>query len=625
MIVGLAAGTLTILATFLILSAAFAGIGLLVRQAFGCKAIDIDDGFLAFWTGYGVVILILILWNFFLPVGLSALGFVLTLGGIGILLTRRALTNMFRSDQWRPTFLQALPLIVGALWVANQSMAGLRSWDGGLYHLQAVQWATTYPIVPGIANLHGPLAFNNSSLLYDAMLDSGWWKGRAFHVANGTLVFVMGLQAIVAGARLASGTRWATDTRLYRFLLLAPTVYLTIDGNLASYSTDIPATLILLVATATMYDLLGAGAAHPSTTGDAYSLVALAILLATAVCIKMSAGVFAAMAMPVAVVFWWKRGSRSESHSTSTLVWVALVILAFAIPWMARGVVMSGYPFFPLPVAGFPVDWRAPVEHAWAELAYIGFTEREFTWRIFGGNWLRLVFLHDIFSVLIPTCLAASAMLVLVFSKKIRNQGREACRDTWWLLLPVTVAIGAWLLSAPSTRYSPALFWTLTGVCVCECRRALWPNLGRLARRCAVLGAVLLGVSPSVLVPARGAIRHGDNPVAVFLTSNIIMPGPDRWFHPISEQAEVTTYTTLSGLTLNVPKKPRGSETFAKPWKAPIPCTPNPAPNLRLRQPPRLEKGFSVEGGWQMQDWPYYWQPSFLPEWRMRRASAGAS
>ena len=626
MVIGLAAGTLTILGTLLILFAAFAGIGFILRRACGLTTLDLDDCFLGFWTGFGVVILILILWNFFLPVGLSALLFVLALGGAGIVWSWKALVTVFDHDAWRPHVLDVVLLTIVALWVANQSMAGFRSWDGGLYHLQGVQWAKAYPVVPGIANLHGPLAFNNASFLYDAMLDSGWWQGRGFHLANGLLVFVMALQAIASGARFARGERWATGTRLYTCLLLAPAVYLARNGDVASYSTDVPLTLVLLAATAKSYELLDAGTAKSGSTEDAYGIFALSILFATAVCIKSSAAVFVAVAMPLAAWSWWKRGPRVKTGVRKTLVCTALTVVAFAIPWMARGVVMSGYPFFPLSVAGFPVDWRAPAEHADAEFAYIQFTEREFTWRRpISGNWLHLVFERDIYAVLIPTCLAASAVIGLAASRRKRRKVHDRSRKTWWLLLPVLAAIAAWLLSAPSTRYAAAFFWTLAGVCVCESWRALVPYPGGVARRWAVIGLLLLGVSPRIVEPALGAIRQGSSVVAAVLAYNIITPGPDYWFHTIAEQAEVTTFVTDSGLILNVPKKPRTHGAVAKPWNAPIPCTPNPAANLRLREPGRLDKGFRVDGGWQMQDWPYSYEPSFLREWRARRAEASAA
>ncbi|MGH7657841.1 MAG: hypothetical protein ACREL6_06365, partial [Gemmatimonadales bacterium] len=56
-----------------------------------------------------------------------------------------------------------------------------------------------------------------------------------------------------------------------------------------------------------------------------------------------------------------------------------------------------------------------------------------------------------------------------------------------------------------------------------------------------------------------------------------------------------------SGLILNTPA--RGMLC----WDAPLPCTPHPAPNLRLRRPGDLGGGFVTDGNWQALDWPNPW------------------
>jgi hypothetical protein len=83
----------------------------------------------------------------------------------------------------------------------------------------------------------------------------------------------------------------------------------------------------------------------------------------------------------------------------------------------------------------------------------------------------------------------------------------------------------------------------------------------------------------------------------------------------------VTTFKTDSGLIVNTPSKldPKSMRLWPNAcWDAPLPCTPNPAPNLQLREPGNLANGFKVDGDWMMQDWPYYWRAGFLEEWRMR-------
>jgi hypothetical protein len=38
-------------------------------------------------------------------------------------------------------------------------------YDTGLYHWQAMKWLESYPVVPGLGNIHGRFAFNSNALL----------------------------------------------------------------------------------------------------------------------------------------------------------------------------------------------------------------------------------------------------------------------------------------------------------------------------------------------------------------------------------------------------------------------------------------------------------------------------
>lgn len=99
-------------------------------------------------------------------------------------------------------------------------------------------------------------------------------------------------------------------------------------------------------------------------------------------------------------------------------------------------------------------------------------------------------------------------------------------------------------------------------------------------------------------------------------TSWIDFEAADRYL-PIPPNATFSVFASVQGTGCGTNR--------AKRWDAPIPTTPNPVPNLRLREPGRLDGGFAVDGDWQMQDWSFYWRDSFLSEWRQRRSGVGAS
>jgi hypothetical protein len=601
-----------IAAAVVVLSLAFVGLGLLARRLFGPqqRPLALDDVFLSFWIGYSLTLLLLIVWNLLLPIRLAALLVVLGAGVAGLVAARHQLAGALAFTAWRPRWPELFLLAGGTLLVLNHAAATYASWDGVLYHVQAVKWAKAYPAVPGIANLHGPLAFNNSSFLYDAMVDSGWWEGRGYHVANAVLLCAAVLQALV------NGLRWlredAAGHRLFSFLMLPLALHLSRDA--ATYSTDLPVALVIGTAIALLYRWLDA--AETLTGGrDSYHFFALCLLSVAAVSIKLTAGVLAVSIVLVATAVLLRSPSAGGTRPIRLLIWSGAAMAVFATAIVARGVVVSGYPFFPLAVAGFPVDWRAPVEHANLEAAYIVHTEREFTWRLIGSNWVRLMLVGDVNALLVPGLVSAAALLAWWYSRRQPSPEARPSGKTWWLALPLSAAIVVWFVSAPSHRYSPVLFWSLAALCVVECRRVLGAGARRWCDRLA-LAAV---VSPLVLQPIVSSARQQRNPIRAIARYNGIGGVTPSALPLLDGDVAVRVFRTRSGAELHVPvEAPMRDNQPNACWNAPLPCTPNPAPNLQLRIPGRLEGGFRVDGAWEMQQWPYSWHGYFLPEWRAR-------
>jgi hypothetical protein len=608
---------LSVAGTMACLGAAITGVGLLVWRASGVRRLGMDDVFLAFWCGYGLVVLFLMIWNFVLPVRGAAEAVVLALGAAGLLASRAAVAEFARRFVQAPRGLLAI-VAISVCFIADRAMAAFESYDGALYHLQGVRWAEAYPAVPGIANLHGPLAFNNANFLYDAMVDSGVWAGRGFHVANALLLVVALLQAVAAGWR-ARARRASSSADVFRLVLLAPVLYLVgLNSDITSYSADIPVTLLLLASMALAFDLFEPRERR-DLARDAWYLVALAIVLSAAVHTKATAIVAGAVLLPVTAIGWRRVAAPPAAHVRRTFVRLAAIVLVFGAAWMARGIILSGYPVFPLSLASAPVDWRAPIEHARAEMAYVAYTEREFSWHIVGRGWVRHVLSGDPFGILVPSVVTIAAAWFWFRERSLDAAARIGIQ-TIAIVVPVLVAIVAWFATAPSTRYCPAFFWTLAALSVA--RAAGRSSLGPRPRRLLLAGVVGLGVSPIVVIPATGALAAGRNPIAAVVRSNVVEPGPDHGFHPVAHHVAVEPFTIASGMTVNVPV--RDADTWRTPnacWDAPLPCTPNPDRHLRLRQPGNLARGFRVDGDWRMDEFPYYWDTTFLAEWR-RRARA---
>lgn len=618
-------GTLSIALSFLVLAAVFTGIGLTCRRAFGIVVVTFDDVFTDFWMGFAAVILFLILWNFVYAVDGRALVIVLLAGVAGLLSARASLSALLAELRpVLPRWLIVVAVLV-VLWVANLSSGGMTNWDTALYHMQSVKWAKEHPVVPGLANLYGSLGFNNSSFLYDAMLDAGPWSGRAWHVANGLLVCMVAVQCMASGARFLTdrGARRATD--LFAFLFMASTLNLAMDDRSASFMTDIPRAAVRLVLSVLWYRSLLSE--RRDERSEAYDVVCIVTLAAVSVAIKMNSAVGSALIVLIATALWvFRTRPRGVLLRRTTLCCVGAG-LAFGSAWTARGVVLSGYALFPSTVLAAPVDWRVPTEHAQAEYAYVAHGARATThniayiagdstgfrtWFPFWADNLK----DDPYYVLVPVVVALFLLPVLFIAWQRSSAGeRHATRLAWWILVPNLISLVVWFTVAPEPRYSTSAFWTLAALVGSQAFAMTAQRVNEKQIRGVFAALCVLGISPLVVNPLvewRSAGADG-NLIKAIVHANVRIPPPGEWYQPAGMEPKITPYVTRSGLILN--------RAVQRCWDEQLPCTPNPAPNLRLRVPGELEKGFTVDGSWQMVDWPNKWTPDFLPAWRQSRAT----
>lgn len=620
-------GTLAILVTQLGVIAMLTGIGLVIRRRFGLRVEAARDLLLAFWVGLAAALLFLLAWTFAFPVNAGALALVAAAGLAGLAAAASDLRALPGRDppSFRPVALVLVAL--GSLWVANLGRGPLTNTDTLLYHLQGVRWANAFATVPGLANLFGPLGFNNASLLFDALLEVGPWAGRAHHVANGVLIQVLLWQGLLGLAQLVRGAPGgsARAQAVFDAVLIAPAVNMAIQDWLRSFVTDLPASAVVLVAASEAHRLL-LDRARPAEE-RAYSVVVVATLLALAVTFKLSLIVFGGLT-GLLVLGALLRPGLPAGQRNRALAWAAAGALAIGVTWAGRGVVLSGYPLFPTPRFGFPVDWRVPVEHAIGEFGYAAESARASTsqpagvlhqepFGVWFQRWWELSGSDDLHHLVVP---GVFALLAMAAALALRARGRrEPTPSTWLLLAPALVALVLWFRVAPEPRYAAPLIWTVFGVSAAALFRTAGAD-GTVALRRAGVALAVLGASPAVMRPlvTPGPDTRNLPPLQRLVEENLRLRGRGRALYRDPPPPQTRRYVTASGLELNASDRRCGF--------APLPCTPNPAPNLRLRVPGRLDGGFAVDGRWQMLNWPAG-RPTFGRAWaerrRLERASGG--
>ena len=197
----------SILATQILIALALTGVGFIALRAAGHRPSDSRTCLLATWLGFAVVLQFLSVWHFFAPVT-SAPGLaVLTIGIGGFLAFRPRLADV-RPNAGRTVLVAAAIVFLGfACWEANLGL-----WTEHRLGLRPVRhpgcpMGTELSDRAGVANLHGPLGFNNLAFLYFAALDHGPWAARANHVGNGLFTLLL------AGYAIAGAVRWTSKDR----------------------------------------------------------------------------------------------------------------------------------------------------------------------------------------------------------------------------------------------------------------------------------------------------------------------------------------------------------------------------------------------------------------------------
>jgi len=194
--------------------------------------------------GLAGTILFLELWNFFYPVSHASVAVLAAVTLSLALIFRRTLLETVRGwIQLRSIVVSVLLLLL----LFTVSLFGLGPseyghFDTGLYYLNSIRWAHEFRVIPGLANLHSRLGYNQSLFLFVAFLSSVGNLGlaRACQLVDPLFVFVCGW-VVLDQLRLNLVTAKAMRIRLYAILLLCPLFFLGSHMLISAATADIAA------------------------------------------------------------------------------------------------------------------------------------------------------------------------------------------------------------------------------------------------------------------------------------------------------------------------------------------------------------------------------------------------
>lgn len=544
------------------------------RAVWKASRVEIAHEFRAilfFWIGWGVLIVFLQLWHLVFKVDTWAFAIPAIAAGAFLLRDwRNILHDLLHLIRHRTVLCLAIAL--ASVFLANQALRPLYDYDTGLYHLQALRWIQDYPIVKGLGNLHGRFGFNNANFLYVAVVGVGPWRGIELNVANSLLLMVATVQSLTGLDYVVRGRRNWKLPHLFAVLMLIPVLdYALLRGATSSPSSDAASGMLHLTL---MVLVLAFLQRKRFSDSDARFELALIVFLAVlGIAVKLSSGVFSAGVVLLCAGVWLVYNRQDAKRALKVIAALGLIGSSVIVPWMFRGILLSGYPLYPSTLGTVPVSWRVPASSAESEALWIRSWARLPQHRpeevLSNWDWLEpwLDRQRDIPTSYLPALLAVAAAFLVAF--RFISNYRALARPGlgWMFMIPLTVAVVAWFLSAPNPRFAVSLLYGTA------------------------IGAVLLALSsfsrskPSLVVALLTALLLGWH-VVDEASPSLMRAGPNRGFYPVPSVA-LETYETDFGLTLYRPA------TGDRCFDAPRPCTPYPNPNLRLQ-------GDSVRSGFEL-------------------------
>jgi hypothetical protein len=574
---------LVVLLTFLALSfAAISGWGIAFSAALGrsgSRTVGIGE----FWLGYLLSLIVVEFLNLWIPIDWR-FSLVFYLAGIVFIIhsqlpQRRLLWDrmqQFSRSAWMTWILRAVSLyfvVLSCCW----AMAVPINEDSWAYHFQSIRWINEYPIVPGLGNLHGRLAFNQSHFGFLALLNffPYWNKGYA---AGGLLLFLA-----------AAYTAFSVMRRDIPYNKLLFVLLLIVIEPMAKYSAspspDFAVSLMQIVGAIYLLYVL-----QPATS-DSHRKKAdflVVICMGAALCSLKLSGLVFALAL-VSAVLWdsWSAASKNKK----VLLRVVATFLAFGFLHLLRGMITSGVPLYPSTLGSFwHFDWSVPIDRIRNEAGWIYSCARTGSpcqdpvlvmqdWSWLDSWWHSRV--PDNAKTVFFVSLAATGVTACANFHGGKAARPLLVRDVF-LMCPFFCALVFWFFSAPDVRFLGRLLELMFAL-------SIWSmvcSLDRLSRSAGVEWIPRFSFTRNI--PLRLDFT-------AFLVCLVVIfcvrlfPVP-RLTWPTLPEATTSLVTSVSGVAVYVPSD-------GTCWFNMLPCAPSADPSLQYRVPlgdDPLAHGFRV-------------------------------
>jgi hypothetical protein len=557
--------------TLVLLLAIFCTIGFSIQRLFGINDYNIESIFLAFWVGFCLTLVFLQFWHLFGPVDIKPFVAVSSLSIISLIINKQSILEFFKT-KFRLSFLVCLGLL--SILIASQSIGPIIVNDSGVYHIPSIRWISSYQIIPGLCNLNNRLLIS-SYFLFLSLLDIGYWSHKSHHLANALLFLAISSQIIISTSKVIFDPIKVKIYDVMNVIMILPIVILC-RLYASSPTPDIPLFILGVVVGGQLCKLLF----NDNRQSIFFEVFLIIIVAAVGFTIKLNFAVIGICSSTIAI-------AKLSSHGEDLKVLIARIIAIYLmlplgliiIPFMTRNVILSGYPLYPSAYFPVGVEWKIPEQEIMTQWSYLKTHTRGLPghqpdeiiaqWRWF-TPWLKELFYdrYSLIMLMFPIFLAVTGLFILMFNYQHIN---KPVSNVLFAIPPIASII-FWIFTAPGVSYAGASFWILGAGTLAISYQVFNSDNFRKMASITLIGLII--ISLIAVAMCRGTLRK-----------NIALIPDEEGFYPIPK-VEVELFTTKSGLSVFI------SRNGNKSWGAPIPCLPNPLPNLRLREEGNILKGF---------------------------------
>lgn len=277
-----------------------------------------------------------------LPLNIYVLGFLILICSILFYFIRKNLKIGILIKAKKSILIYSLPFIIIAFLI---SLNEPDNYDTGLYHLQAIKWIEKYPVVPGLANLHGRFGFNPNIFTLIAPLSLvEFFKQEIFSI-NYVVFTLLVLYFINKIYNLIKQQGFSNLIVFHSLVFIA---ILQLRNLLSSPAPDFLSISLTLFIFVRLLDI-----STQKETLEFRNYIPIFILSIYILTVKLATA--PVLLLLLFIVFRFKPKFRQ-------IIWVIPLLIIIVLPWLFRNVALSGWLIYPLPsVDLFSFDWKVPI------------------------------------------------------------------------------------------------------------------------------------------------------------------------------------------------------------------------------------------------------------------------